>query len=314
MFPPGTAQQAVFEYVQPLCVSVLDGYNVCIFAYGQTGSGKTFTMEGSAADPGVSPRAVRELFRVVETAASEWSYELKFSMLEVYNETILDLLASDSGSDSKDKDSRERLDVRQTADGKGVVVAGLIELPVESAARVEELMAQGQANRAVGAHDMNEHSSRSHSILTITVKGKNSADGTVTAAKLNLIDLAGSERISKTDATGDRLKEAQNINKSLSALGDVIAALGNKKNTHVPFRNSKLTYLLQDSLAGNSKVFMFSNVSPAVFNLSETVCTLNFASRCRAVELGAAKKNSGGAAAAGAAGAGAGGAKAGASK
>jgi kinesin family protein C2/C3 len=280
----------VFEYVQPLAISVLDGYNVCIFAYGQTGSGKTHTMEGSTADPGVSPRAVRELFRLVAESPSEWTYSLKFSMLEVYNELILDLLSPSAG-DSKGE--RERLDVRQTPDGKGVVVSGLLEVAVESSEQVEALMAQGQSNRAVGAHDMNEHSSRSHSILTITVKGKNSLDGTVTNGKLNLIDLAGSERISKTDATGERLKEAQNINKSLSALGDVIAALGNKKNTHVPYRNSKLTYLLQDSLGGNSKVFMFCNISPAVFNLGETICSLNFASRCRAVELGAAKKNTG---------------------
>jgi len=252
-------------------------------------------MEGSSADPGVSPRAVGEIFMAVREAPAEWSYSLRFSMLEVYNEQILDLLAEAKGGE------KERLDVRQAADGKGNVVAGLIELDVDSPERVFELMAQGQANRAVGAHDMNEHSSRSHSILTITIQGSNSLDGTRTAGKLNLIDLAGSERISKTDATGDRLKEAQNINKSLSALGDVIAALGNKKNTHVPFRNSKLTFLLQDSLGGNSKVLMFSNISPAVFNMGETVCTLNFAARCRAVELGSAKVNKGPAGPAGAA-------------
>ena len=139
---------------------------------------------------------------------------------------------------------------------------------------------------------MNEHSSRSHSILTLAVKGKNRIDGTSNVGKLHLIDLAGSERLSKTDATGDRLKEAQNINKSLSALGDVINALGNKKATHIPFRNSKLTFLLQDSLGGNAKVLMFVNISPAVYNLGETVCSLNFASRCRNVELGAAKASS----------------------
>lgn len=151
-------------------------------------------------------------------------------------------------------------------------------------------MKQGQANRAVGSHDMNEHSSRSHSILTVTCRGKNKIDGATTYGKLHLIDLAGSERISKTDASGDRLKEAQNINKSLSALGDVITALGNKKSTHVPYRNSKLTFLLQDSLGGNSKVLTFVNISPAVYNLGETVCSLNFASRCRSTELGQAKR------------------------
>jgi kinesin family protein C2/C3 len=159
-------------------------------------------------------------------------------------------------------------------------------------------MKQGQANRAVGSHDMNEHSSRSHSLLTLSVSGKNELSGSSTAGKLHLIDLAGSERVSKTDATGDRLKEAQNINRSLSALGDVIAALGTKSKGasgkgHVPYRNSKLTYLLQDSLGGNSKVCMIVNVSPVSRNVGETVCSLTFASRCRNVELGAAKRNAG---------------------
>jgi kinesin family protein C2/C3 len=160
--------------------------------------------------------------------------------------------------------------------------------------QVNELMRQGKNNRAVGKHDMNEHSSRSHSIVTVTVRGQNRVDNAGTFGKLHLIDLAGSERISKTDASGDRLKEAQNINKSLLALGDVINALGNKKALHVPYRNSKLTFLLQDSLGGNSKVLMFVNISPAIYNLGETVCSLNFASKCRATELGQAKKQTGG--------------------
>lgn len=258
---------------------------MCIIAYGQTGSGKTFTMEGSREDRGVSPRAVAEIFRISSTAPQEWAYRLSLSMLEIYNESILDLLDATG--------SREKLEVRQAADGKGNVVAGLTEIDVTTEEQVADLMVRGQSNRAVGSHDMNEHSSRSHSILTITVRGKNSLDGASTLGKLHLIDLAGSERISKTDATGDRLKEAQAINKSLSALGDVIAALGNKKNSHVPFRNSKLTYLLQDSLGGNSKVLMFCNISPVSYNLSETVCSLNFAARCRATHLGEAKKNEG---------------------
>ena len=153
-----------------------------------------------------------------------------------------------------------------------------------------DVLERGRCNRAVGGHDMNEHSSRSHSIFTIMCTTRNTIDGSGTFGKLNLIDLAGSERLSKTEATGDRLKEAQNINKSLSALGDVINALGNRKNTHIPYRNSKLTYLLQDSLGGNSKVMMVVAISPAVYNVGETICSLNFASRCRLTELGKAGK------------------------
>eukprot|EP01038_Epipyxis_sp_PR26KG_P008183 gene8183-11070_t len=280
VFAPGSSQEDVFEAVQPLCVSVLDGYNVCIFAYGQTGSGKTFTMEGYGSDIGVSPRAISELFNQVKNLSEDWTYVLQLSMLEIYNETILDLQNA----------NKEKLEIRQTPEGNQVT--GLTEIQINSIEQVKELMTQGQANRAVGSHDMNEHSSRSHSIVTVTCRGKNKLDGSTTFGKLHLIDLAGSERISKTDATGDRLKEAQNINKSLSALGDVVNALGNKKATHIPYRNSKLTFLLQDSLGGNSKVLTFVNISPAVYNLSETVCSLNFASRCRSTELGQAKKQS----------------------
>lgn len=203
--------------------------------------GKTFTMEGSKESKGVAPRAVEELFRVIHqmTSSGDYEYDVKFSMLEIYNESIRDLL--DSTPAGKEK---EKLDVRQTAEGINVV-QGLIEEDVASAERVAAFMAVGQSNRAVGSHDMNEHSSRSHSILTLTCRGRNLRDGSTTFGKLHLIDLAGSERLSKTDATGDRLKEAQNINRSLSALGDVINALGNKKATHVPYRNSKLTFLLQ---------------------------------------------------------------------
>jgi kinesin family protein C2/C3 len=238
-------------------------------------------MEGSSEDQGISPRAITELFNIV-SSLQEWTYLLKFSMLEIYNETILDLL--------DDNVNKDKLDVRQTPEGN--VVSGLTEKEITNSTQVFELMQQGQANRAVGSHDMNQHSSRSHSILTITARGKNNRDNTKTFGKLHLIDLAGSERISKTDAEGDRLKEAQNINRSLSALGDVINALGSSKSSHIPYRNSKLTFLLQDSLGGNSKVMMFVNISPAIYNLGETVCSLNFASRCRSVELGQAKKQS----------------------
>eukprot|EP01039_Chlorochromonas_danica_P008825 gene8825-9728_t len=256
-----SSQDEVFEVVQPLCVSVLDGFNVCIFAYGQTGSGKTYTMEGYGDQVGVSPRALAELFRQVNELAESWTYTLTLSMLEIYNETIRDLL--DTGKSGV----KDKLEIRQTPEGN--TVPGLTEVTITNMEQVSQLMSLGKENRAVG---------------------RNLIDGSTTFGKLHLIDLAGSERVSKTDATGERLKEAQNINKSLLALGDVINALGNKKALHVPYRNSKLTFLLQDSLGGNSKVLTFVNISPASYNLGETICSLNFASRCRATELGQAKR------------------------
>lgn len=254
--------------------------------------GKTFTMEGTTDNPGVAPRAVSELFDKITELESEWIYTVSFSMLEIYNEAIYDLSVSTNTTTtttSHIQKEKEKLDIRQGPDGTNIV-SGLIEQTVNTSTQVLELMKLGQNNRATGSHDMNEHSSRSHSIITLSCRGKNKIDEQTTYGKLYLIDLAGSERVSKTDATGDRLKEAQNINRSLSALGDVINALGNKKQGHVPYRNSKLTFLLQDSLGGNSKTLMFVNISPAIYNLSETVCSLNFASRCRNVELGSARK------------------------
>jgi kinesin family protein C2/C3 len=206
-------------------------------------------------------------------------------MLEIYNETIRDLLINNNNNNN----NATKLEIRQTSDGNNSL-PGLTEIQLTSIEQVSQLMLIGNNNRAVGSNNINEHSSRSHSIITIICKGKNKKDNSSTFGKLHLIDLAGSERISKTDATGDRLKEAQNINKSLSALGDVINSLCNKKATHIPYRNSKLTFLLQDSLGGNSKVLMFVNISPAQYNLNETCCSLTFATRCRNTELGLAKR------------------------
>ena len=192
-------------------------------------------MDGYADSRGVIHRAIEELFEFASNN-SYIQYTFKITMLEIYNETINDLLVNPNSS------YELKLEVRHSSDGSSVM--GLTEIEVGLASQVFEVLERGRVNRAVGSHNMNEHSSRSHSILTVLCKGVN-VDGTTSVGKLNLIDLAGSERLSKTDATGDRLKEAQNINRSLSALGDVINALGNKKSTHVPYRNSKLTYLLQ---------------------------------------------------------------------
>ncbi|CAM9276390.1 unnamed protein product [Pylaiella littoralis] len=293
VFKPDSSQEGVFQAVSPLVTSVLDGYNVCIFAYGQTGSGKTFTMEGPTSNPGVNTRALTDMFSTADARSDDVKYTFHMSMMEIYNEAVYDLLRTDN------KDSRQfsspgggtktSLDIRQNATG-GTSVPGLTEVVVAGMSEVKTQLERGGKNRAVGAHDMNEHSSRSHMIFNVRAEGTNVHTGTVVKAKLNLIDLAGSERISKTDATGDRLREAQNINRSLSALGDVIAALGAGKG-HVPFRNSKLTFVLQDALSGKSKVMMFVNVSPASYNVTETLCSLNFAKRCRSVKLGQAAKN-----------------------
>ena len=263
---------------------------MCIFAYGQTGSGKTFTMEGPPDNRGVNFRALDSMFALALERADEARYTISLSMLEIYNETIRDLLVEAPPGAGAPGDRGARLDIRQTP--QGTAVPGLTEQVVTTMAEVHALFDVGNRNRAVGSHDMNAQSSRSHMILSLHVRSEAARAGgrASVVSKMHLIDLAGSERIAKTDASGDRLKEAQNINKSLSALGDVINALAGRKGSHVPYRNSKLTFLLQDSLSGDSKVMMFVNISPAVYNVSETLCSLGFAARCRAVELGQAKK------------------------
>ncbi|ETK92761.1 hypothetical protein L915_03942 [Phytophthora nicotianae] len=289
VFQPESTQEQVFEQTRALVVSALDGFNVCIFAYGQTGSGKTHTMEGPEHDRGVNFRALRELFSIRDDrmAAGNFECSMKLSILEVYNETIVDLLEGGGRTPGAATPGVVKgLDVRV---GKhGVYVENLIEVEVFNEGDVLDLMRLGHSHRSVGSHDFNEHSSRSHLVLSITIETGTKSDARRRISKLHLIDLAGSERVSKTAASGQRLKEAQNINRSLSALGDVIAALG-ANSKHVPYRNSKLTFLLQDSLSGNSKVLMFVNVSPVQWNAWETLCSLNFASRCRSVALGQAK-------------------------
>eukprot|EP00741_Cyanophora_paradoxa_P005759 tig00000113_g5581.t1 len=282
VFPPASPQTTVFEDTQPLVASAMDGYNVCIFAYGQTGSGKTYTMEGPPGDRGVNLRALEELFALKRARQGEWSYHFRVSMLEIYNESIYDLLLPASAAAQAPK-----LEIRQGPAGN--YVQDLTEVEVKSLREVEEVMRAGAENRTVHATAMNEHSSRSHCVLQVQVESTNLTTGLRALSKLNLIDLAGSERVSRSEATGDRLKEAQNINKSLSALGDVIAALY-QKSAHVPYRNSKLTYLLQDSLGGESKTLMFVQVSPSVASLQESLCSLNFAQRAKCVELGQGKK------------------------
>ncbi|XP_036399325.1 kinesin-like protein KIFC3 isoform X2 [Megalops cyprinoides] len=281
VFPPQATQEEVFQEVQSLITSCIDGYNVCIFAYGQTGSGKTYTMEGVPENPGINQRALQLLFSEVSEKAPDWDFHITVSMVEIYNETLRNLLGDNPS---------EKLDIKMCPDGSGqLYVPGLTEFAVQSAEDINRVFELGHMNRATACTNLNEHSSRSHALLIITVSGFNSSTGNRTSGKLNLVDLAGSERIAKSGAEGSRLREAQCINKSLSALGDVIHALRSKQ-AHIPFRNSRLTYLLQDSLSGDSKTLMMVQVSPMDSNVSESVCSLKFAQRVRSVELGSASR------------------------
>ncbi|KAL0683234.1 hypothetical protein Bca4012_050082 [Brassica carinata] len=288
VFAPSASQADVFEDTAPFATSVIDGYNVCIFAYGQTGTGKTFTMEGTPENRGVNYRTLKNLFEITKERENRYSYEISVSVLEVYNEQIRDLLvpASQNASTAKSKDNK--FEIRQVNEGNHHV-PGLVEARVTSIEEVWDVLKTGSNARAVGKTTANEHSSRSHCIHCVMVKGENLLTGECTKSKLWLVDLAGSERVAKTEVQGERLKETQSINKSLSALGDVIYALANK-SSHIPFRNSKLTHLLQDSLGGDSKTLMFVQISPNEKDNSETLCSLNFASRVRGIELGPAKK------------------------
>ncbi|GMI94118.1 MALECTIN DOMAIN KINESIN 2 [Hibiscus trionum] len=280
VYTPKDDQVDVFADASPFVTSVLDGYNVCIFAYGQTGTGKTFTMEGTGQNRGVNYRTLEQLFQIATERSGTFMYNISVSVLEVYNEQIRDLLSTSSTS--------KRLEIKQSAEGFHHV-PGLVEAKVDNVKEVWNVLQMGSNSRAVGSNNVNEHSSRSHCMLCIMVKSKNLMTGECTKSKLWLVDLAGSERLAKTDAQGERLKEAQNINKSLSALGDVVYALATK-SCHIPYRNSKLTHLLQDSLGGDSKTLMFVQISPSDRDLSETLSSLNFATRVRGVELGPAKK------------------------
>ncbi|CAI9088149.1 OLC1v1022401C1 [Oldenlandia corymbosa var. corymbosa] len=286
VFNTNASQGQIYMDTQPLVRSVLDGYNVCIFAYGQTGSGKTYTMSGpdliTEETWGVNYRALRDLFQISKERTEMIEYEVGVQMIEIYNEQVRDLLVIDG--------TNRRLDIRNNSQLNGLNVPDASLVPVKCTQDVLDLMKIGQKNRAVGATALNERSSRSHSILTVHVRGKDLVSGSTLKGCLHLVDLAGSERVDKSEAVGERLKEAQNINRSLSALGDVISALA-QKSTHIPYRNSKLTQVLQDSLGGHAKTLMFVHINPAVNALGETISTLKFAERVASINLGAARSN-----------------------
>ncbi|XP_078731261.1 kinesin-like protein KIFC3 [Lampetra fluviatilis] len=273
VFPPNATQEQVFADTLPLITSCVDGYNVCILAYGQTGSGKTHTMMGTSNAPGVNVRSVKELLKICKERHNV-KYTLKISMLEIYNETVRDLLG---------KPGSGPLEVRGQA--RSVTVPGLTTSTVTSEDDIVRAMETAHKNRTVASTKMNIHSSRSHMLMTLSLEGVDVVSGSASHGSLILGDLAGSERISRTEATGQRLVEAAAINKSLTSLGQVFLALRNG-SLHVPYRNSKLTHLLQPALGGNAKACVFVTVSADDANRGETLSTLQFGSSIRQVALG----------------------------
>lgn len=281
VFAPGCKQTDVYnQTARPIVEAVMEGYNGTIFAYGQTGTGKTFTMEGVRAQPelrGIIPNSFAHIFGTIAKAGDQVRFLVRVSYLEIYNEEVKDLLG---------KNQKSRLEVKERPD-IGVYVKDLSAFVVNNADDMDRIMTLGNKNRSVGATNMNEHSSRSHAIFSITVERSDTGpdkEQHVRAGKLHMVDLAGSERQTKTGATGQRLVEATKINLSLSTLGNVISSLVDGKSTHIPYRNSKLTRLLQDSLGGNAKTVMCANIGPAEYNYDETISTLRYANRAKNIK------------------------------
>ncbi|CBZ49774.1 kinesin-ii motor protein, related [Neospora caninum Liverpool] len=274
----GSAEQKQIydETAVSIVESVMEGYNGTIFAYGQTGTGKTHTMVGSETcyvGKGIIPRSFEHIFSKVGCSSGK-RYLVQASFLEIYNEEIRDLLA---------KNPKGRLELKDHP-GSGVYVKGLSSFVVKGVEELQEAMLAGQRNRKVGATLMNVVSSRSHSIFTVTIESCEIVDGQenqIRIGKLNLVDLAGSERQAKAGTTGSTFKEAAKINLSLSALGNVISALVESRTSFVPYRDSKLTRLLQDSLGGNTRTAMIANIGPSGSNYEETLSTLRYAHRAK---------------------------------
>ena len=318
VFKPNATQEDVYKEVAPFIDSFLQGSNVCIFAYGQTGSGKTFTMEGAHETRGIIPRSLENLFGFLKfeqystDAASRPTWELKVSVVDVYCEIIRDLLVTDGHDGTNGTDHHDGGRPHQRAEwdngrvpasstssssssshththiGPGLGHGAESYKTVTSLDEVNEVLRGAYRHRVTSSTLMNASSSRSHMVLSLVLHVRHPGNVGEYTSRLHLIDLAGSERISRSGALNDstQLKEAQAINKSLSALGDVINSL-KRKAKHVPYRNSKLTQLLSAALGTRkSKTLMIATVSPDHDNASETVCSLKFANRVRTVELG----------------------------
>ena len=275
-FPAMSSQEQVFEDTKYLVQSAMDGYNVCIFAYGQTGSGNTFTIYGDDENPGLTPRAMREVMRCIHRDSGKCSVKMECYMLELYRDELIDLLRPQGAGDAP------KLDIKK--DTKGwVTVPNATVTEVSNEDDILDVIQTGLKVRKTAGTKMNVESSRSHLIFSLIIETTDSQTGTITKGKLSFVDLAGSERVKKSGAEGDTLKEAQAINKSLSALGDVISALASEQ-PHIPYRNHKLTMLLSDSIGGNCKTLMFVNVSPTDGNIEETQNSLTYATRVRTIK------------------------------
>ncbi|KAK4700548.1 kinesin family member 5, partial [Phenoliferia sp. Uapishka_3] len=277
-FQMNTKQEEVYTYgISSIVDDVMNGYNGTVFAYGQTGSGKSHTMMGPNIDDsemkGIIPRITEQIFSSIMTSPANLEYLVKVSYMEIYMERIRDLLAPEN----------DNLPIHEDK-AKGVYVKNLSDFYVGNAPEVFEIMRQGGNSRAVSSTQMNAESSRSHSIFVITVQARNTDTGTQKTGSLFLVDLAGSEKIGKTGATGQTLEEAKKINKSLSALGMVINALTDGKSSHIPYRDSKLTRILQESLGGNSRTTLIINCSPSSYNEAETLSTLRFGMRAKSIK------------------------------
>ncbi|KGN54222.1 kinesin-like protein KIN-5B [Cucumis sativus] len=292
VFGPKAQQRSIYEQaIAPIVNEVLEGFNCTVFAYGQTGSGKTYTMEGGMknknkdlpAEAGVIPRAVRQIFDTLEEQNAD--YSMKVTFLELYNEEITDLLAQEDQSRSADEKQKKPISLME--DGKGaVVVRGLEEEAVYSLSEIYTLLERGSARRRTADTLLNKRSSRSHSIFSITLHIKESSVGDeelIKCGKLNLVDLAGSENISRSGAREARAREAGEINKSLLTLGRVINALV-EHSSHIPYRDSKLTRLLRDSLGGKTKTCVIATISPSASCLDETLSTLDYAQRAKYIK------------------------------
>ncbi|TEA35127.1 kinesin heavy chain [Orcinus orca] len=277
VLPPTTTQEQVYNAcAKQIVKDVLEGYNGTIFAYGQTSSGKTHTMEGKLHDPqlmGIIPRIAHDIFDHIYSMDENLEFHIKVSYFEIYLDKIRDLLDV----------SKTNLAVHEDKN-RVPYVKGCTERFVSSPEEVMDVIDEGKANRHVAVTNMNEHSSRSHSIFLINIKQENVETEKKLSGKLYLVDLAGSEKVSKTGAEGAVLDEAKNINKSLSALGNVISALAEGTKTHVPYRDSKMTRILQDSLGGNCRTTIVICCSPSVFNEAETKSTLMFGQRAKTIK------------------------------